>query len=209
MHRTFVQKFKDDHREMFIPMKADHVHAHDSFLQKTILRLIPETVTPNQVTMLRIILTPFVFALILFEFYGPGIVAFLLVAATDAIDGSMARTRGQITEFGILFDPLADKLLVGSMILLVVFQNYDPWLGVAVLGLEIAFIANAAINKVKFNSVRMANAWGKLKMIAQVIAVFLTLAGLMLQAPQFFVIGTWVFGIAIGFAIVSLFQHGI
>lgn len=204
-----VHHFIETHKEMFVPQKAHHVHPHDHFMEVVFLRFIPRHVTPNQITMFRIVATPFVFALTLYQFYIPGIIAFLLVAATDALDGSLARTRNQITEFGMMFDPLADKLLIGSMILLVVFQNYNFWLGVAVLGLEIAFIASAAIAKIKFHSVHMANLWGKLKMISQVIAVFLTLAALLLQAPQLIVVGTWVFGVAIGFALMSLFAHGI
>jgi phosphatidylglycerophosphate synthase len=78
-----------------------------------------------------------------------------------------------------------------------------------VFAIEVVFIIVATIAKVKFKTVKMANIWGKIKMILQVIAVFLTLAGLLLNTPQFFTFGAWVFGLAIGFAIVSLFAQGI
>ena len=205
----FVKRFVDNHKEMFVPVDAEPAHPHDLFLSKTVLRLIPQWVTPNQVTMFRVVATPLIFMVILYEYYVFGIIGFLFLALTDVFDGSMARTRHKITRFGMLMDPLADKLLIGSMVLLIVFDNYNMWLGIAVLGLEIAFIASATVAKTRFNSVRMANLWGKIKMILQVIAVFLTLAGLLLNTPQFFVVGAWVFGAAIGFAVVSLFYQGI
>lgn len=205
----FVKRFIANNPEMFISVNAEPAHPHDIFLARTLLRPIPYSVTPNQITMFRVATTPIVFLLTLYEYYTIGIIAFLFLALTDVIDGSMARTRNQITQFGMLMDPLADKLLIGSMVLLIVFDNYNIWLGIAVLGLEIAFIASATVAKVQFDSVHMANLWGKIKMILQVIAVFLTLAGLLLNTPQFFVIGAWVFGAAIGFAVVSLFYQGI
>lgn len=206
----FLKRFVENHADFFIPVKdGEKAHPHDIFMANTLLKLIPHTVTPNQVTFFRVVATPFVFLLTLYEYYVIGIIAFLFLALTDVIDGSMARTRNQITKFGMMFDPLADKLLIGSMVLLIVFDNYNFWLGVAVLGLEIVFIVVATVSNYAFKTVYMANLWGKIKMILQVIAVFLTLAGLLLNAPQFFVVGAWVFGAAIGFAIVSLFYQGI
>jgi len=173
------------------------------------LKWLPKSWTPNRVTAFRVIATPVVFLLILFGYYKIGVLAFVIVAFTDAIDGSMARTRGQITKFGMMFDPLADKFLIGSMVLLLVFKYFDFWLGIATLGLEIVFIASAYIAKVKFKTVRMANLWGKLKMLLQVLAVFITLLALLFEFPYLLTIAAWLFGLAIGFAIVSLFAHGI
>ena len=78
----------------FLP--AAEIHPHDHFMERAILRLFPPTVTPNQVTMFRFLATPVVFFITVFEWYVPGTILFLLVAFTDAIDGSLARTRHQI-----------------------------------------------------------------------------------------------------------------
>lgn len=201
--------FRKNHPDLFRYMKADHVHPHDHFIAATLLRFIPKCVTPNEITLFRIAATPAVFLLILFEYYQIGTIAFLLVALTDAMDGSLARTTNKITKFGMLFDPLADKLLIGSMVLLLVFKYFHPLLGLAVLGIEITFIGLAFIARIKFKTVRAANLWGKLKMIFQVFAVFLTLAALLLSAPQLFSVAAGLFGLAIGFAVVSLFTHGL
>ena len=203
--RFFIEK----HPDLFRYISAAKVLPHDEFLAKTVLRFLPASVTPNRLTMFRIFATPVVFWLILSEHYRIGIIAFLLTALTDAMDGSLARMKNQITKFGILFDPLADKLLIGSLVILLVFRYYPIWMGVVILGLEIIFIILAVIAQVHLKIIRMANMWGKAKMILQVMAVFLTLSGLLLDVPYFFTAAAWVFGVAIGFAVVSLFAHGV
>lgn len=204
-----IKSYIDAHPDLFTYEQADHLHPHDEFLAHTILRLLPSRVTPNQLTFLRIVLTPIVFFFILVQSYQLGISLFILAALTDAMDGSLARTTQKITNFGKLFDPLADKLLIGSMVLLLMFQYFNLWLAVAVLGLEIIFIVSALVAKAKFKTVRAANVWGKVKMISQVIAVCLTLFALVLNQPQLIAVASGVFGVAIGFAVISLFSHGI
>lgn len=204
-----IKYFVEKHPDLFVYQKPWELHPHDRLMEKVFLRWLPEDVTPNRITALRILLTPVVFLLILFRFYEIGIVLFILVAFTDALDGSLARTRNKITNFGVMFDPLADKLLIGSIVMILVFKYFHWLLGVATLGLEIAFIAAAYVWRVKFKTVKMANLWGKVKMIFQVLAVFVTLLALLLDFSIFFTIAAWLFGMAIGFAILSLFTHGI
>lgn len=205
-----IKYFVEKHPNLFTYLPPKDVHPHDHLMAWTVLRLFPKSVTPNKVTAFRIITTPIVFLLILFGFYKIGIIAFVLVAFTDAIDGSMARTRNKVTNFGTMLDPLADKFLIGSMVILLVFKYFNVWLGVAILGIEIIIIFVGAFKvKYQFKTIRMANLWGKTKMILQVLAVFLTLAALLLDFPYLFTLAAWVFGLAIGFAIVSLFAYGI
>ncbi len=206
---TIIQSFKQKHPDLFTYMKAKEVHPHDILMAKTFLRLIPKSVTPNQITLFRILTTPIVFFLILKGYYSIGGFVFLLVAFTDALDGSLARTKNMVTKFGMMFDPLADKLLIGLMVLLLVFEYFNPVLGLSILGLEIAFILLAFVSSYKFKTVRMANVWGKVKMILQVTAVCVTLLALFFNSPGLLNMAAWIFGLAIGFAVVSLFAHGI
>ncbi len=204
-----IKYFVKKHPKLFTYIHPDHLHHHDHLMDIVFLRFVPDYITPNRVTAFRVLTTPIVFLLILFGFYKIGVVCFLLVAFTDVIDGSLARTRNKITKFGMMFDPLADKFLIGSMVLLLVFRYFNVWLGVAILGLEIIFIVTALVSSYKFKTVKMANLWGKTKMLLQVVAVFFTLIALLLEMPYFLTIAAWIFGLAIGFAIVSLFSHGI
>ncbi len=205
----FIKRFKQRNGDLFVYLSAEEVHPHDHFLAKTILKWFPESVTPNRISTFRILATPIVFYLILNGFYRSGIIAFLLVAFTDALDGSLARTQNRVTKFGMLIDPLADKFLVGSIILLLVFRYLNPWLGIAVLGIEMLFIVTALVARIKFKTVRMANRWGKIKMFLQVLAMCAIMFGLVLDVPIFFAFATGILGLAIGFAIVSLFKHGL
>lgn len=190
-------------------LSATEIHPHDRFLERTVLRIIPASVTPNQITMMRVLLTPVVVATIAYGHYQTGVLLFLLTAATDAIDGSLARTRNQITRFGMFFDPLADKLLIGWLVFLLVLQHVNLWLGIAILALEAIIITTALIAKIRFKTVAMANRWGKIKMIIQVIAIFMTLMALLFDFPALLTLAAWLFGIAIGFAVVSLFRWGL
>ncbi len=204
-----INYFIKKHPDLFNYLPADEVHPHDHWMARTFLKLFPKSVTPNRVTAFRVLATPAVFFIILYGHYKVGVLLFIIVAFTDAIDGSMARTRDQVTRFGMMFDPLADKLLIGSMVLLLVFKYFNFWLGFVILGLEIVFIIVAFIASYKFKTVKMANLWGKTKMILQVLAVCLTLFALVWEIPYLLTVAAWVFGLAIGFAVVSLFAQGI
>ncbi|MCX6778804.1 MAG: CDP-alcohol phosphatidyltransferase family protein [Candidatus Magasanikbacteria bacterium] len=206
---SLAQKWQIEKKDLFTFLPATEIHHHDRLLAKTFLKLLPRSVTPNQITIFRLIVTPLVFWITYQENYILGIIAFLLVAFTDALDGSLARTQNKITKFGILFDPLADKILISSMVLLLVFRFLNPWLGAAVIGMEIIFIISALVFKYKFKKVLMANIWGKIKMVLQITAVFLILLGLLLNYPILLTVASGVFGLVIGFAIVSLFTYGI
>ncbi len=201
--------WKRKHHDLFTYQQASQIHPHDRFLERTVLRFLPSSLTPNRLTFFRLLTTPIVFFLILYGYLELGVVAFLIVAFTDALDGSLARTRHMVTKFGMLFDPLADKLLIGSMVLLLVFEHFNLWLGVAILGIEIIFIMSALVAKARFATVRAANVWGKTKMILQVLAVFLTLTALLIGSPVLLTIASGIFGLAVGFALVSLFSFGI
>jgi len=204
-----LKSIKQKHPDLFDYIDAKEVHPHDHLMKRVVLKYLPDSVTPNKVTSFRVLATPIVFLLILYGYYGLGAFAFLFVAFTDAVDGSLARTKNQITKFGILFDPLADKLLIGAMVLLLVFRYFDFWLGVAILGIEIIFIVSALFSGYRIKKIRMANGWGKIKMFLQVLAVFITLMALLLDFPELLSVAALIFGVAIGAAVLSLFSHGL
>ncbi|PIR78730.1 MAG: hypothetical protein COU28_00060 [Candidatus Magasanikbacteria bacterium CG10_big_fil_rev_8_21_14_0_10_36_16] len=206
---SFIKDFKERNADLFEYLPATEVHPHDHFLNMIILRFFPKSLTPNKISIFRILATPFVFMLIFLGYYNIGVICFVLVAFTDALDGSLARTQDKITKFGMLLDPLADKLLIGSMVLLLVFKYLEFWLGIVVLGMEIIFISTAYVYRVKFKTVRMANLWGKIKMFLQVLAICSVLIALVFENQTFLNMANVILGLSVGFALVSLFRHGI
>ena len=98
---------------------------------------------PNLLTLLRIVLVP-VFALAYLapggDFYLFAGVLFALAAFTDWLDGFLARRLGQTTRFGTFLDPVADKLIVVTALILLIGQHANPWLtlpGIVIVSREI------------------------------------------------------------------------
>lgn len=95
-------------------------------------------------------------------------VVFGIAAATDSLDGYLARRRGQITRLGQFLDPLADKLLVGAAIVtLWIFRSFPLWAAVAILGREAIVSAARAWGLRKGRSMP-ATLPGKIKTALQV-----------------------------------------
>ena len=96
--------------------------------------------TPNKLTILRIILIPIFVVLYYINFDGWfywSAAIFIIAAITDTIDGQLARRTGQVTDFGKFADPIADKLLVMSALLILMEWGKIPaWLSIILLGRE-------------------------------------------------------------------------
>ena len=141
----------------------------------------------NVVTLLRICLVPvFVVAIIspwpeYFPFWAdaeaskPWIAAgiFILLAATDGLDGYLARSRGEVTNFGKFIDPLADKILVAAALLALIELGVLPsWVALVILTRE--FIVSGIRMVAASQGVVIAASWyGKAKTVAQIVAIVL------------------------------------
>ncbi len=109
----------------------------------TLLEKIKQTVmTPNFMTASRIAAAPVIICLLLYENKWTTALAalvFSLASITDYVDGYLARTRGLVTGLGKLLDPLADKLLVASSLIMLVEIGFIPgWIVCAIIGRELA-----------------------------------------------------------------------
>ena len=193
---------------MYMTNENVRLFPHDHVFAKAIIPLVPRLIHPNHITVLRFFLTPVVLWLLWTQQWGWALNAFLFAAFTDALDGSLARVRKQITRWGTIADPVADKLLVGSVVVVFVAREINPLFALLIIIIELMIIAGALIRRHRGHLVS-ANEYGKLKMVCQVIGVSLLLlakfAGFQLAVP--FAIGT--FSIAIVFAVVSLLTYGI
>lgn len=186
-------------------------HPHDFIVKRLFLWAIPEWVKPNHITVIRFLLVPPVIWLVYTHDYDLAAAVFIVAALTDAIDGSLARTRRQITEWGELFDPVADKLLIGSVGLILIYRYLHLFLILAILALEFTTIAAAFYLKWKKPKLRVkANVYGKIKMFMQVIGVVLLL--IFAQMPGSAVLSVVISGIfiiSIIFTILSMYYAGI
>ena len=126
---------------------------------------------PNKLTMLRIILIPVFLVLVLVEsiplHYLWALLVYLIACFTDTLDGHIARSRGLVTDFGKLMDPLADKLLVMSaLVAFIPVAGVPVWVVVVILGREFMVTSLRLI---------AAGKGGKVKTISQMIWLNYTL----------------------------------
>ena len=97
---------------------------------------------PNQLTMLRLLLLPFILIAMIYRRHDTALALFLAAAATDVIDGTIARRFGQKTELGAYLDPLADKLLLSSAFIAQALIGTIPWwLTILVLSRDVVILA--------------------------------------------------------------------
>ena len=143
---------------------------------------------PNGLTLGRLLVVPVFVGLLLLGDLTTGTrlllwALFTVACLTDVVDGRVARSRGQITRFGVLADPIADKALVGSALIGLSLLGHVPWWAtVVVLGRELA--VTAIRMAVLRHGLIPASRGGKLKALTQNIAVaayLLPLSGLLAE----------------------------
>lgn len=133
---------------------------------------------PNKITLTRMAMIP-VFVVVLFSDFKYarliGTIIFALAAATDGIDGHIARKTNQITTFGKFMDPLADKILVSTaFISLVELGNVSSWIVSLILAREFAITGFRTI-AVSNGKTIAASPLGKIKTITQMVSIILLL----------------------------------
>ncbi len=161
---------------------------------------------PNALTLVRIFAVPVLVALLLTKEHML-VAAFIFLAAslTDLLDGYFARKRGQITTLGALLDPLADKLLISAaFISLIQLDIVEAWMVVIIVGREFAVMGLRSIAATQGFTIS-ASDLGKIKMVAQVLAISLLILGH--EIPVLDWAGEIALYIVVLFAIVSAFDY--
>ncbi|MDU7884972.1 MAG: CDP-diacylglycerol--glycerol-3-phosphate 3-phosphatidyltransferase [Clostridium perfringens] len=133
----------------------------------------------NKLTLIRIILVPIFLVFIAYQGlpYGSVIATliFIIASVTDQLDGYIARSRNQVTNFGKFMDPLADKLLVtAALISLVELQLVPAWAAIVIIAREFA-VSGLRTIAASEGLVIAASWWGKIKTVIQIIAIVLLL----------------------------------
>lgn len=143
----------------------------------------------NTVTVTRVVLTPVFLVVLLADW--PGWIAapawlaalkpilaaaiFVLLAATDGVDGYLARSRNEVTTFGTFIDPLADKLLVAAALLALIELDVLPaWVALVIISREFIVSGLRMVASAE-GRVIAASMHGKVKTVLQIIAIVMFL----------------------------------
>lgn len=174
----------------------------DANLALKLLKIIPDWITPNSLSVLRLLMIP----LIVYSFIANNFVAALLLfiaaALLDVLDGTLARSRQQFSRWGLVLDPLADKLLIISVILMLVFTYPFPLLIILALVLDLlmlifgAWFASRRLSSDASLAIK-SNFWGKGKMLTQVLGLVLAIIWLAWPAAWILFISAFVLSLSI------------
>jgi CDP-diacylglycerol--glycerol-3-phosphate 3-phosphatidyltransferase len=158
-------------------------------------RLLNDNRLPNYLTCFRILVVPGVVICLLFPGRMASLLAailFVLAGVTDFVDGVLARRYGHITTLGKFLDPLADKLLVVSaLIMLAGLGRVPSWMVVIIVARELLITGLRAVAMERSQMIMTASWLGKYKFVFQMVAV----TSLLLHYPflwfQFHAIGIY------------------
>lgn len=188
--------------------ESDQPNPVDRFLAKTFLRLAPSRLKANHLTIFRYLTVPLIVILLVLEYNLIALIVFIFSAFSDMFDGAMARTRNNVTEWGKLNDPIADKLLVGSVGFLLITRYIGLVMTLIVLGIEAIILIFAFYKKARKKSITSALFPGKVKMVLQSLALgFLFIYSIWPLAFLLTLVEGLLF-LAIFFALVSLLVYG-
>jgi CDP-diacylglycerol--glycerol-3-phosphate 3-phosphatidyltransferase len=157
-------------------------------IDRLFLWAAPRALRPNHLTLCRFVLLVPLVLLLMDDRRGWALVVFVLAAATDFLDGALARTRDQVTNLGIVIDPLADKLLIGTTLALLGWEHLVIKIVVVALGMEllVVLLGTALWLRKPRGDLPQANVFGKIKMALQ------SLGGALFLLGGFFSLDRWV-----------------
>src|SRR5918999_835560 len=167
---------------------------------------------PNTLTLVRMFLVPLLVVVLLTEFEGRrilgmpkelvGAAIFGLASLTDWLDGYLARRRRQVTWLGQMLDPIADKLLTSAAFISLVQLGLAPaWMVAIIIGREFAVTGLRSLTYAR-GVVMPASPLGKIKMVAQVVAILALILG-QDHLQQFVVIGRVALWVVVVAALIS------
>jgi CDP-diacylglycerol---glycerol-3-phosphate 3-phosphatidyltransferase len=163
---------------------------------------------PIALTLFRIVVVPLIIVFVISSDRVRVLIAaviFVAASLTDWLDGRLARRRNQVTQFGTLLDPVADKLLVAAaLVALVQVDMIGAWVAMVIIGRELAVTGLRGV-ALSMGVVVPASSLGKLKTVGQYIAVTILILerGVPREYVPFHLISVGVLWVAVGLTVVS------
>lgn len=130
----------------------------------------------------------------------------ILAYTSDLLDGYFARKLNQVTELGKMLDPLADKLLLAAVVIILLFQSKIPlWFGIVLIGRDLLIIIGGLIVKNKIKYVPSSNIIGKLT----IAIIGVTIVGIVFKIPYFDIYGPIISTIFVFISLLVYFLNSI
>ena len=161
---------------------------------------------PNALTIFRLLLVPVFTYLYAHSSYAWGLIVFVTAALTDMLDGYLARKYHQITNFGKLADPLADKLMTLSMLYCLCKSGYVPWwILYIILAKELVLIIGGTLLVRCRNVVPYSNWAGKITTVTFIVSIICVYPWH--SCEWLHETGGVLMMVAVGFALFALFNY--
>lgn len=127
----------------------------------------------NRLTILRILMTPVITILLLYRYTAAALAVFVVAGITDGLDGFVARRHGQRSALGAVLDPIADKLLlISAVIVLTILNELPRWFTIIVVSRDVILVGGAVILYMFIGEMAMPPSWlGKTTTVLQIATV--------------------------------------
>ena len=163
---------------------------------------------PIALTLFRIVLVPLIVVFVISSdrvWVLIAAVIFVAASLTDWLDGRLARRLNQVTRFGTLLDPVADKLLVAAaLVALVQVDMIGAWVAMVIIGRELAVTGLRGV-ALSMGVVVPPSAFGKLKTVSQYVAITILILerGVPPEYVPFHLVSVGALWVAVGLTVVS------
>lgn len=183
----------------------------DSWWSKTLFRFIPRSITPNFFTFLRFFLIPVVLYFLAIGAFGWSLLAFAIAALADTVDGSLARTRNQISSYGSMLDPMADKMLIILLSLFLLYYYPFTILLLIVIALDVMLALEGLffVMITRGNKAPASNWTGKSKMVFQVLGLIIIMIYLMTNSLFLLSLSIVLLELAVFTGVISFINYGL
>jgi cardiolipin synthase len=171
---------------------------------------MPRWLNPaNLLTLIRLVLTPYIVGAILAGQNARALELFLVAAITDGADGAVARSFGQATQVGAYLDPIADKFLLSGIFLALGATGSLPWWVVGIVFGRDIYILLAVIGILSLTRIRKfpPSRWGKIATFVQILTVILCMAQKSYPGTFFATLLAAMLWVCVGFTVWSGIQY--